>query len=432
MARRPASNSPINGGNISRGQHTLKTTWPSRRVSPTEECEKSSVVSRPRSSLKGEIQPYDEMTDDDNGSACAPPPNPYASGDSWDDPFLLDHLIYSGAMPVVCSTGVIAAAVCVLVFTRPQMRSSLNIYLAGLSFFDLLLLAMSLLIYPPMSICLRKQQGLVCQFFWKTALVTYPVSLAAQTASVWTCVAITVDRFLAVQYPLKRRLWCTPTKALLVLSIIAIVSFFYKMPSIFEVDLDECGRLVPTDLRQNALYIIIYNTYGYLLLLIVIPWTIMIILNVIVVRAVHRAYKLRQNMTMSQRRVDDKEGRCTVMALVMLSTFILFNLLAGLNNVIEAFTEYHQYYRFRIPIGNLLVCVNSASNILIYSIFGRKFRHMCISLLFPCLLHRGYHWLQPTAALHSEVTDICRKRTGSGRTDVTSFRSATLTPAAAV
>ncbi|TMS37376.1 hypothetical protein L596_004319 [Steinernema carpocapsae] len=349
------------------------------------------------------------MTDNGTSVACAVAPRPMSTGDTWDDPFLLDHLIYSGAMPIVCSTGVIAAAVCVLVFTRPQMRSSLNIYLAGLSFFDLLLLTMSLLIYPPMSICLRKQQGLVCQFFWKTALVTYPVSLAAQTASVWTCVAITVDRFLAVQYPLKRRLWCTPTKALLVLSIIAIVSFFYKMPSIFEVDLDECGRLVPTDLRQNALYIIIYNTYGYLLLLIVIPWTIMIILNVIVVRSVHRAYKLRQNMTMSQRRVDDKEGRCTVMALVMLSTFIVFNLLAGLNNVIEAFTEYHQYYRFRIPIGNLLVCVNSASNILIYSIFGRKFRHMCISLLFPCLLHRGYHWLQPTQVLHTEVTDVCRK-----------------------
>ncbi|KAK0397801.1 hypothetical protein QR680_002275 [Steinernema hermaphroditum] len=310
------------------------------------------------------------MTENGTSILCTPPPRPQTSSDSWDDPFLLDHLIYSGAMPVVCSSGVIAAAVCVLVFTRPQMRSSLNIYLAGLSFFDLLLLAMSLLIYPPMSICLRKQQGLVCQFFWKTALVTYPVSLAAQTASVWTCVAITVDRFLAVQYPLKRRLWCTPTKALLVLSIIAIVSFFYKMPSVFEVDLDECGRLVPTDLRQNALYIVIYNTYGYLLLLIVIPWTIMIILNVIVVRAVHQAYKLRQNMTMSQRRVDDREGRCTVMALVMLSTFIVFNLLAGLNNVIEAFTVYHQYYRFRIPIGNLLVCVNSASNILIYSIFA--------------------------------------------------------------
>lgn len=46
------------------------------------------------------------------------------------------------------------------------------------------------------------------------------------------------------------------------------------------------------------------------------------------------------------------------MALVMLSTFILFNLLAGVNNIIEAFTDYQDHYRFRIPIGNLLVCIN--------------------------------------------------------------------------
>ncbi|KAH7725468.1 G-protein coupled receptor [Aphelenchoides avenae] len=275
---------------------------------------------------------------------------------------VLDHIVYSMVIPAVCSVGCIAAFICVVVFTRPQMRSSLNIYLAGLSFFDLILLAMSLLIYPPMSVCLRTRMdpsGVVCQFFWKTALVTFPISLAAQTASVWTCVAVTVDRYLAVRYPLKMRVWCTPTKAMLVLAVIATVSFLYKLPSVFELQLDECGRLVTTDLRQNSLYIVIYNTYGYLLLLIAVPWTIMIILNVIVVKAVHRAYRIRRTMTKAQGRVDDKERRCTVMALVMLSTFILFNFLAGVNNIIEAFFyEVHDQYRFRIPIGNLLVCIN--------------------------------------------------------------------------
>lgn len=150
---------------------------------------------------------------------------------------------------------------------------------------------------------------MVCHFFWKTALVTYPLSLAAQAASVWTCVAITVDRFLAVRYPLKMRVWCTPAKAFLVLLVIATISLLYKMPAIFELKLDECGRLTPTDLRQNALYIIIYNTYGYLLLLIVIPWTVMIILNVFVIRAVHQAYRIRRSMTKVKGRVDDKERR---------------------------------------------------------------------------------------------------------------------------
>ena len=158
------------------------------------------------------------------------------------------------------------------------------------------------------------------------------------------------------------------------LLIIGVISLLYKMPSAFELRLDECGKLIQTELRLNELYVLIYNTYGYVMFLIVIPWAIMIILNVTVVRAVHNAYRKRQSLVEGGigSRVDDKERRfvclvitssdelfsCTIMALVMLSTFIAFNLLAGLNNVIEAFTVYTEYKNFRIPLGNLLVCVN--------------------------------------------------------------------------
>lgn len=148
---------------------------------------------------------------------------------------------------------------------------------------------------------------------------------------------------------------------MIVLACIASLSFLYKVPSVFEVRLDECGRLVQTELRKNALYITIYNTYGYLLLLIAIPWSLMIVLNVIVVKAVQVAYRKRQSLTKSRSaKVDDRERRCTVMALVMLVTFILFNMLAGVNNIVEAFLpdQDDEFFRQRIPIGNLLVCIN--------------------------------------------------------------------------
>uniref|UniRef100_A0A1I8END0 G_PROTEIN_RECEP_F1_2 domain-containing protein n=2 Tax=Wuchereria bancrofti TaxID=6293 RepID=A0A1I8END0_WUCBA len=302
------------------------------------------------------------------------------------------HIIYTTVLPLVCTAGVFAASVCVIIFTRPQMRSSLNIYLAGLSFFDLILLLVSLLIYPPMQICLQNnQQGAVCEFFWKTTLVSYPISLAAQTSSVWTCVAITVDRYLAVKYPLQTRVWCSTSRAKLVLSVIATVSFVYKLPSLFELTLDECGRLAPTPLRTNGLYIVLYNTYGYLLLLIIIPWTTMIVLNVIVIRSVQQAYRIRRSLMSRTANLDEKERHCTLMAFVMILTFIACNLMAGINHIIEAFfAEYSQFFRLRLPIANLLVCVNSASNIFIYSIFGRKFRRICAALLCPCIVNRNY------------------------------------------
>uniref|UniRef100_A0A1I7V5C7 G_PROTEIN_RECEP_F1_2 domain-containing protein n=1 Tax=Loa loa TaxID=7209 RepID=A0A1I7V5C7_LOALO len=236
-----------------------------------------------------------------------------------------------------------------------------------------------------------KEQGAVCEFFWKTTLVSYPISLAAQTSSVWTCVAITVDRYLAVKYPLQTRMWCSTSRAKLVLSVIATVSFVYKLPSLFELTLDECGRLTPTPLRTNGLYIVLYNTYGYLLLLIIIPWTTMIVLNVIVIQSVQQAYRIRRAMISRTSNPDERERRCTIMAFVMILTFIACNLMAGINHIIEAFfAEYSQFFRLRLPIGNLLVCVNSASNIFIYSIFGHKFRRICVALLCPCIVNRNY------------------------------------------
>ncbi|KAI6180903.1 G-PROTEIN-RECEP-F1-2 domain-containing protein [Aphelenchoides besseyi] len=337
------------------------------------------------SSITTTVDPNDPV-------GCFIPHIPPSTSDP-SDTMWIHHLINTVLIPIVCVPGVFAASICVIVFTRPKMVSSLNIYLAGLSFFDLLLLTMSLFIYPPMSICMRTGNDFICHFFWRSALVTFPISLVSQTASVWTCVAVTVDRYLAVQYPLKTRVLCTSFKALCVLLTIGTISLLYKMPSVFELRLDECGRLLATELRQNELYIMIYNTYGYLLFLIVIPWTLMIILNVTVVRAVHTAYRKRQSLVEGNMKVDDKERRCTIMALVMISTFIVCQLLAGVNHVLEAFDYFPNYYRLRIPIGNLMVCVNSASNILIYSIFGRRFRRTAVKLLCPCLNKSDYLWL---------------------------------------
>lgn len=67
-----------------------------------------------------------------------------------------------------------------------------------------------------------------------------------------------------------------------------------------------------TELRKNSLYIMIYNTYGYLIVLIAVPWTVMIVLNVTIVRAVQQAYKQRKFLVEGANtitKLDDKERR---------------------------------------------------------------------------------------------------------------------------
>ncbi|CAB3400454.1 unnamed protein product [Caenorhabditis bovis] len=256
------------------------------------------------------------------------------------------------AIPTVCLLGSVAAVLCIIVFTKKQMRSSLNVYLAGLSVFDLILLSCSVLVFCPLQGCVLQghRDTTVCHFFWSTTPWAHPINNIAQAGSVWTCVAVTVDRFLAVNYPLHSKIWCTPRRAFIILITIAVLSVLFRFPMFFELTTDNCGKLRPTSFR-NVYYTKYYLTYGYFILILLIPWTTMIVLNVFVVKAVHRAYKLRRSMQGGKSSQEEKD--------------------------------------------------RSASNIVIYSLFGARFRQMCVLMICG----RQSRWMEWLNVGRSMVSD---------------------------
>lgn len=80
---------------------------------------------------------------------------------AYDDPapehgfvLIFNFWMLGVVMPLIAVFGILANGASIVVLTRPFMRSStINIYLAGLSVFDGLLLLMSLLLYPALSFC---------------------------------------------------------------------------------------------------------------------------------------------------------------------------------------------------------------------------------------------------------------------------------------
>lgn len=112
----------------------------------------------------------------------------------------------------------------VFLTTHLKMRSS-SYYLAALATADFGFLSVLLLVY------LSNTAGL--EFFnrpgWCQSLVY--VSSVCSTLSVWLIVAFTVERFIAVQYPLQRPQMCTVSRAkclVLGLTTVALVSQSYS------------------------------------------------------------------------------------------------------------------------------------------------------------------------------------------------------------
>lgn len=139
--------------------------------------------------------------------------------------FLLDfcHLYY---IPFIILLGLVGNLLSCVVFlkTHLKLRSS-SYYLAALATTDFSFLMSLLLVWLNSTIGWKvfNNNG------WCETLVY--VSAVCSSLSVWLIVAFTVERFIAVQYPLHRPHMCTVARAktiILVLTILALVSHSYS------------------------------------------------------------------------------------------------------------------------------------------------------------------------------------------------------------
>ncbi|KAF8371428.1 frpr-8 [Pristionchus pacificus] len=293
--------------------------------------------------------------------------------------------------PLVCIPGCVTAALSCTIFFRMR-RSSLDVLLFGLSLFDVLVLTCSLFMYPPMAECIRQENEFsqnsnntdpsktwVCQYFWKATLVLYPVSNIAQVGSVWMCVAVAVDRFLAVSLPMRRITFCTPANAAVAVSAITMFSVLYRIPAAFEVTLKEDGRLTQTDLGQNE------------------------------IRQACQARTVLTNQKPRSERREEAERRMTIMSVVVAALFIITSFPVALINILE------NYFRFSsevfVAAANLLVCCNSANNMIIYIVFNRKFRLFIIEFLTPWMNKRRRRCSTLISELEKSKSSVNYERT---------------------
>ncbi|PAV62023.1 hypothetical protein WR25_00590, partial [Diploscapter pachys] len=259
--------------------------------------------------------------------------------------------------------------------------SSLNVYLAGLSIFDFVLLIVCMLLFTSGQACkeLHYRRNPICVFYWIAGRYLIGILNIARTGSVYICVAITVDRFLAVKYPLHFKLWCTPSRALKILFGITLGTIVYRIPVFFEYTNDECGFLVASNLSTDIYYFRIYTTFSYLIYVFLVPWIIMLVLNAYVVIIVHQAYKVRGSMKRTTENYTKNLRKVTLMSITMVTFFLLFNFPAAIKHLDEVF--HRKFPKYIDPLANLLICFNSAFNFIVYAVFSARFRQLSMKIL---------------------------------------------------
>lgn len=161
---------------------------------------------------------------------------PFANGSEFDEQSFNDtgfdyfagqiasalNVVYT---PILVALGILGNIVSIFVFYSSKLRNqSTSQYLTALAVSDTVFLTQ---LIPPwlkaVQITGVFHRNIFCQFF-------IYISYVCCTTSSWLVVAFTIERFVAVIYPLQRNVVCTAARARFVIYTLALFAFMINVP----------------------------------------------------------------------------------------------------------------------------------------------------------------------------------------------------------
>lgn len=319
---------------------------------------------------------------------------------------ILKHLLLI-VPPILLILGTFGNIFSFIILMRRSMRKfSTYIYLAMLSITDTLVLYIGLLrlwVGELTGVDIKDKSDWICKVI---NVVGYTVS----DYSVWLIIAVTVERYVAVCYPLRAPAMCNRQRAIIVIICLLMSLLLINLHFLWTVqirkyqingdDVYQCeGGPNHVQLVQDIWPWVDAFLYSFL------PFVVISVLNALIIRQVVRARRnrsgLQSNMPNQRNRAQESSLKLTVMLLTISFAFLLTTLPMNISLIVTAFfnqyhNDYHLVSRFKLArtITELLMYVNHSMNFYLYCATGQKFRHELVSML----CHRWHYCENRTIA----------------------------------
>jgi hypothetical protein len=308
-------------------------------------------------------------------------------------------------LPIICTIGIVGIILTVIVLSRKTMSTSTNSYLISLAMSDLaflLIMAASFIetkltkeVHYHYRVIMSYVNILLCAFLF---------------GSVWLTVMLAIERYIAICHPLRAMGICTVIRARIIIVLIFIWSFLFRVPEFFKFKqytfYDHCiGKdvpvLEPTDLAFNETFRHLYY-WTDCFLLVVLPFSLLLFLNVCLIREIHRStnylrYHLASDSNV-QTIITGEEMKITMMLISVVVVFFICEapyviLLVGKRLNPDKHFQ-HLYLITNITV--LLLALRSSFNFILYCWFSEKFwntfkKTFCMP---QCFLTHAPNWLR--------------------------------------
>ncbi|XP_071100460.1 FMRFamide peptide receptor frpr-18-like [Haliotis cracherodii] len=313
----------------------------------------------------------------------------------------------------ICIFGCIGNILSLFVLIHHRMRNTTNCCLAALAVSDFLVLFHSLW-YS--TIIIYKSRDPVSAANLRR--LTYPVigaygSVVTARITTWLTTLLSIERFVAVYCPMKARTICGKKHTYLGILMIYFVTIIAFLPHALKYRPETVTNnnrtiviLHKTILGKNHQFCAIYGTILNILFRFV-PIALLIILNILIVKAIRQTWNLRRIMSKGGNPCNmSEQNRITIMLLIVSFVFLICILPGALNSIAS---QIKQDYSRLGSNRNLFACiscvtyfletVNSSINFIIYMAFSAKFCRT-YQEIFCCI--------KPSAVPRSSTREIIR------------------------
>lgn len=223
-------------------------------------------------------------------SAVEPCTSVSAEKDLDEIEILFNFTAYGVLFTIIGVFGILGNVISTIVLSQPQMKSSINFLLIGIIASDNLLIIFLILMYglPSFDWGTDYRFNYVYHVRPTIAPIAYPAAKIAHTASVYLTLVVTLERFVAVCYPLQARSLCTYSRVLLYMTGMIVFSILYNITRFWEVAVEQCMhphckvlvyRIRFGVLRNNTVYAKVYMLWMYFVFMYGLPFAALVYFN---------------------------------------------------------------------------------------------------------------------------------------------------------
>ncbi|XP_053624611.1 thyrotropin-releasing hormone receptor [Plodia interpunctella] len=297
--------------------------------------------------------------------------------------YVTEHVVHALSIyytPLLVTLGSIGNLLSVFVFFTSKLRhQSTSQYLSALAISDTIFL---LQLLPPWLNTLMITDIFISEGFCQ--VFTY-ISYVTCYVSSWLVVSFTVERFVAVLYPLRRNIICTVARARHIIISIAVTAVLLATPVLrFAVPIN-----ANCDIDEEYIDSAMIFNWADTVVSFTIPLTIIMVLNAWIMSGVWKLERARQHMGGDERGMGRarparlfgcprSQQRITRMLLIVSTVFVVLNLPAYTMRIIvytnQKNTGYSGRWHALQQVAMMSFHTNFGINFILYCMSGQNFR----------------------------------------------------------